>query len=75
MAMIDGIQNKSTTGSALEKRIESADDVIATAIGRDESGNSSRRQLMERLMSDCDFLSRGEVFSNELIDLLCRQLG
>ena len=74
MAMIDGIQNKTSTGSALDKRIESADDVAATAIGRDETGNFSRRQLMEQLMSDCDFLGRGEVFSNELIDLLCRQL-
>lgn len=75
MAMIDGIQNKTTVGSALEKRIEGAGDIIAHSIGRDESGNFSRRQLMETLMSDCDFLSRGEVFSNELIDLICRQLG
>ena len=75
MAMIDGIQNKTNTGSALEKRIEGAGDIIAHSIGRDESGNFCRRQLMETLMSDCDFLSRGEVFSNELIDLLCRQLG
>ena len=75
MAMIDGIQNKTTTGSTAEKRIEGAGDRIAYSIGRDESGNSSRRQLMETLMSDCDFLSRGEVFSNEMIDLICRQLG
>jgi len=75
MAMIDGIQNKMTTGATLERRIEGADDIIAYSIGRDESGNLSRRPLMEKLMSDCDFLNRGEVFSNELIDLICRQLG
>ena len=75
MAMIDGIQNKTTAGSALEKRTEGADDIIAHSIGRDESGDFSRRHLMETLISDCDFLSRGEVFSNELIDLICRQLG
>ena len=75
MAMIDGIQNKTTAGSALEKRIEGADDITAHSIGRDESGNFSRRYLIEALISDCDFLSRGEVFSNELIDLICRQLG
>ena len=75
MAMIDGIQNKTSTGSALDRKIEITDDVVSIAIGCDESGNFSRRHLTERLMSDCDFLSRGEVFTNELIDLLCRHLG
>ena len=75
MAMIDGIQNKTTPGSALDKPLNSVADVMMVSIGRDENGQASRRQLMESLISDSDFLSRGQVFSNELIDVLCRQLG
>jgi len=75
MAMIDGIQNKTTPGVALEKQIDGTSDSIAYTIGTDGTGNSDRRQLMEKLMTDCDFLSRGEVFSDELIDSLCRQLA
>ena len=75
MAMIDGIQNKTAPLSALEKQIDNAITAKTYSIGRDESGNSSRRRLLEELMSDCDFLCRGEVFSIELIDSLARQLA
>jgi glutamine synthetase len=75
MAMIDGIQNKTSPGAALEKQIDGASDSIAYTIGMDASGDSGRVQLMEKLMAGSDFLSRGEVFSDELIDSLCRQLG
>jgi glutamine synthetase len=75
MAMIDGIQNKTSPGAALEKQIDGASDSIAYTIGMDASGLSGRRQLMEKLMADSDFLSRGEVFSDDLIDSLCRQLA
>ncbi len=75
MAMIDGIQNKTTLGTALDKQIDSASDAVSYSIGRDETGQASRRQLMESLMSDSDFLSRGQVFSNELIEVLCKELG
>ena len=75
MAMIDGIQNKISPLSALDMKIDMVNDAMTYSIGRDESGQSSRRQLMEGLMSDSDFLSRGEVFSNDLIDSLCRQLS
>ncbi len=75
MAMIDGIQNKTAPVSALDMQFEMASDAIKYTIGRDESGNSSRHQLMEGLMSDSDFLCRGEVFSDELLDSLCRQLS
>lgn len=75
MAMIDGIQNKTTPGTALDKQLDSASDAMMVSIGRDENGQASRRQLMENLVSDSDFLSRGQVFSNELIDVLCKQLG
>lgn len=75
MAMIDGIQNKTTPGAALEKQIDGASDSIAYTIGMDSSGHSGRKQLMEKLMANCDFLNRGEVFSDELIDSLCRQLA
>ncbi len=75
MAMIDGIQNKMSPGAALEKKIESKDDRKSYAIGGLEDGTMGRRVLTERLMGDCDFLNRGEVFSNELIDSICRQLS
>ena len=74
MAMIDGIQNKTAPGAALEKQIDGTSDSIAYTIGMDVSGNPGRRPLMEKLMADGDFLSRGEVFTDELIDSLCRQL-
>ena len=76
MAMIDGIQNKMSPGSALEKKIETAEDRIKVSIGHIAEGDrtTGRRQLMESLVSDCDFLCRGEVFSSDLIDSLCRQL-
>ncbi len=75
MAMIDGIQNKISPGASLEKAIDSQEDLKPYAIGRAEDGAMGRRVLMEQLMSDCDFLNRGEVFSNELVDSLCRQLA
>jgi glutamine synthetase len=75
MAMIDGIQNKASPGSAMDKRFERADEASHYSIGNNNAEPSGRRHLMESLMSDCDFLSRGEVFSNELLDLLCRQLS
>jgi len=75
MAMIDGIQNKASPGSALEKRFERNEEAADYSIGNKDSEGDGRRDLMDSLMSDCDFLSRGEVFSNELIDLLCRQLS
>jgi len=75
MAMIDGIQNKAAPTSVLEKRFENSEDIAQYKIGHDESGAPSRRQLMDCLMSDSEFLQRGEVFSNELLDLICRQLS
>lgn len=75
MAMIDGIQNKAAPTSVLEKRIENLADSGPYKIGHDESGTPSRRQLMESLMSDSEFLQRGEVFSNDLLDLISRQLS
>ena len=75
MAMIDGIQNKTSPGSAVEKKIETNLDRAPFVIGHDSTEESSRHRLMEGLMSDCDFLNRGDVFSNELIDCLCRLLS
>ncbi len=75
MAMIDGIQNKTSPGAALDKRLQKPEDASDFSIGCNDIESNCRRHLMESLMSDCDFLSRGEVFSNELIDLLCRQLS
>ena len=77
MAMIDGIQNKMSPGSALDKKIESTDDCNSHTIGCGSKAEhaSGRRSLMASLESDCDFLNRGEVFSGALIDSLCRQLS
>ena len=75
MAMIDGIQNKTSPGSALDKRFERSHEATDYSIGTKDAESTGRRHFMESLMSDCDFLGRGEVFSNELIDLLCRQLS
>ncbi len=75
MAMIDGIQNKMSPGSALEIKLEAAEDQCNYFIGHEGDREEGRRKLRESLMSDCDFLSRGEVFSNDLIDSLYRQLS
>ena len=75
MAMIDGIQNKTSPGAALDKRLERSEEASDFSIGGNDAESNNRRHLMESLMSDSDFLIRGEVFSNELIDLLCQQLA
>ena len=75
MAMIDGIQNKIAPLSAFDKQFDIASETLTYSIGLDDSGQLSRPRLMEAILSDCDFLSRGEVFSNPLIDSLGRQLS
>lgn len=75
MAMIDGIQNKMLPGPALEVPKEGLISSDAFSIGSENGRPTSRPFLMSKLMSDCDFLSRGEVFSDALIELLCQQLG
>jgi glutamine synthetase len=75
MAMIDGIQNKVSPVAALDVRISGASDSLAWSIGVNGAMQLERKQLMDCLNNDRDFLSRGEVFSDELINLLCGRLG
>ncbi len=75
MAMIDGIQNKVSPGSALEKKFETTEDRSVFSIGFEGNPVQGRRELKNNLIGDCDFLMRGEVFSSELIESLSRQLS
>lgn len=71
MAMIDGIQNKMSPGIALETVIHGAADALAWKIGTGGSHEFNPASLKDQLASDRDFLVRGEVFSEDLIDLIC----
>ncbi|MEQ1828446.1 MAG: hypothetical protein ABL921_20965 [Pirellula sp.] len=75
MAMIDGIQNKTSPGRALDPKFTPEEDVSKWKIAGEGTTGMDRKQLARRLDEDRDFLSRGEVFSDELIDLLCSRLN
>jgi glutamine synthetase len=71
MAMLDGIQNKVSPGNALSITIEGAADSIPWRIGQTNNNEFSPKALQSQLDSDREFLTRGEVFGDELIDVLC----
>ena len=76
MAIIDGIQNKTSPELALDVRTNNiAEESNEWAIGSTASARLDRKHLMNQLSEDRDFLSHREVFSDDLIDLLCSRLG
>jgi glutamine synthetase len=75
MAMIDGIQNKTSPGAALEKTLSPTDDDSSYRLGAEAGRPYDRQLLKECLISDSDFLCRGEVFTTELIESFCNHLS
>ena len=75
MAIIDGIQNKTSPTPSLDIRINAADGQANWKIGGNPMSGIDRDGLKNRLDNDRDFLSRGEVFSDDLIDVLCGRLS
>jgi len=75
MAIIDGIQNKTPPTPSLDIRINAADGQANWKIGGNPMSGIDRDGLKNRLDNDRDFLSRGEVFSDDLIDVLCGRLS
>jgi glutamine synthetase len=65
MAMIDGIQNKMSPGSALDPNTH-PDSVYDW-----DQWDNGYHPWQVSLDNDRDFLIRGDVFSDQLIDLLC----
>lgn len=74
MAMMDGLQNKISPAPGLDVH-PNAQSIQSMQIGLNDRGDLDLEMLRQRLEEDRDFLCRGEVFSDELLDLLCRKLA
>jgi glutamine synthetase len=65
MAGLDGVQNKTHPGDASDKNLY---DLPPEEDAKIPTVCSSLDQALEALDKDCEFLTRGGVFSNEMID-------
>jgi len=64
MAGLDGIQNKIDPGSPLDKNIY---DLPPAELARVPSVPSSPEEALDALEADCDFLFKGDVFTEDVV--------
>jgi glutamine synthetase len=74
MALIDGIQNKISPAKWLEVTSKPGWDRKSFSIPESDDGRVDRTRLIGCLDEDRDFLIRGEVFAESLIDLMMSHL-
>ncbi len=65
MAGLDGIKNKIHPGEAMDKNLY---DLPAEELKKVPTVCRSLREAVESLQKDCDFLKKGDVFSQDFID-------
>ena len=65
MAGLDGIQNKIHPGEAMDKNLY---DLPPDELAAVPTVCGSLRQALESLKADHDFLKKGDVFSQDMID-------
>ena len=64
MAAIDGVQNKIHPGDPMDKDLYDLPPELASGI---KQTPGSLESALEALEEDCDFLLRGDVFSQDLL--------